>query len=156
VLVVTGAERQDVPAIADLLAELDHFYGATVTDLPEERAAQITAMLFGDVPAAHVLLARDGGQVVGFASYSFLWPAAGLTHSLYLKEVYVRQACQREGVGRALMLKVCEVAAKQGCSRVEWTTDVPNRDAQRFYEALGVPVYEGKVFYRVEMRSSRA
>ena len=35
----------------------------------------------------------------GMASYSFLWPAAGLTRSLYLKELYVAQDWQRQGIG---------------------------------------------------------
>jgi GNAT superfamily N-acetyltransferase len=150
VTIVTAADREDVPAIAELLAELDRFYGATVMEPLEQRTGQIAAMLFGDVPAAHILLARDGGEVIGLASYSFLWPAVGLTSSLYLKELYVRQTRQREGIGKLLMQKVCEVAAKHRCSRVEWTTDTSNHDAQRFYEASGVPAYPGKVFYRVD------
>jgi GNAT superfamily N-acetyltransferase len=149
-LAVTPAERRDLPALADLLEELDRFYGATEVEPLEQRMAQIEAMLFGDVPVAYVLLARDGEDVVGFASYSFLWPAVGLTHSLYLKELYVPQSRQREGVGRLLMQKLCELAVKNGCSRVEWMTDDSNTDAQRFYEALGASMYGAKVFYRLE------
>jgi GNAT superfamily N-acetyltransferase len=37
------------------------------------------------------------------ASYSFLWPAAGVTRSLYLKELYVAQDWQRQGIGKLLM-----------------------------------------------------
>jgi ribosomal protein S18 acetylase RimI-like enzyme len=150
VLAVTPAERHDLPALADLMEELDRFYGATEVEPLEQRTAQIEAMLSGDVPVAYVLLARDGEDVVGFASYSFLWPAVGLTHSLYLKELYVRRARQREGIGGLLMQKVCELAVNNGCSRVEWTTDNSNADAQRFYEALGASVYGTKVFYRIE------
>jgi GNAT superfamily N-acetyltransferase len=116
----------------------------------EQRTAQVEAMLFGEIPVAYVLLARDGEDVVGFASYSFLWPAVGLTHSLYLKELYVRQARQRDGIGRRLMQKLCELAIKNGCSRVEWTTDTSNADAQRFYQALGASACGTKVFYRLE------
>jgi RimJ/RimL family protein N-acetyltransferase len=43
------------------------------------------------------------------------------------------------------------VAAKHGCSRVEWTTDRDSEGAQRFYAKLGVPINEGKLFYRVEL-----
>jgi hypothetical protein len=34
--------------------------------------------------------------------------------------------------------------------RVEWTTDLDNLDAQRFYTALGFSPYSSKVFYRVQ------
>jgi len=43
-----------------------------------------------------------------------------------------------------------EAAAKNGCSRVEWTTDRDNAGAQAFYEQLGAPVQSSKIFYRVE------
>jgi GNAT superfamily N-acetyltransferase len=150
VLTINPAEPTDVTAIADLMAELDQFYGAITTAPVEERVAQINAMLFSETPAAHVLLANDDSGVVGLAAYSFLWPAAGLTHSLFLKELYVRQTCQQRGIGAALMRRLCEIAAKQGCSRVEWQTDITNTDALRFYEALGAPANPGKVCYRLD------
>jgi hypothetical protein len=34
---------------------------------------------------------------------------------------------------------------------VEWTADRDSTEAQRFYEALGVPVNESKLFYRREL-----
>jgi GNAT superfamily N-acetyltransferase len=86
----------------------------------------------GDSPSAHVLLAWDDGELVGFASYSFLWPAVRLTRSLYLKELYVAEAARRKGVGKLLMRRVYLVAVQEDCSRVEWTTDRENGDAQPF------------------------
>lgn len=41
-----------------------------------------------------------------------------------------------------------DTAAETGCSRLEWTTDTENVDAQRFYEELGFPAYPRKLFYR--------
>jgi len=119
--------------------------------------ADIGAALFNDEPAAHALLARVDDDVVGVAAYSYLWPAAGVTSSIFLKdssiflkELYVRQANQRQGVGRALMRALCELAVKQGCSRVEWTTERDNAVAQGFYATLDAPVNPVKVFYRLE------
>ncbi len=132
------------------MAELDSFYGAPPTEQPAERLAQIRRLLFGPVPVAYVLLARDKGRLVGMASYSYLWPAAGVTHSLFLKELYVSADARRHGVGRLLMERLQAMATEQGCSRFEWTTDLENTAAQAFYDALGTRVHEGKVFYRVE------
>jgi hypothetical protein len=89
VLSVRTAVEDDVPALAELFAEMDQFYGATEIEPAEERERQIRAMVFGDHAAAYVLVAYADGQLVGFASYSFLWPAVGLTQSLYLKELFV-------------------------------------------------------------------
>jgi GNAT superfamily N-acetyltransferase len=132
------------------MEELARFYGVTEFEPRVERIEGISAMLFGDPPAASVLLAKDGNRVVGLAACSFLWPGAGVTRSLFLKELYVARGYTRTGVGRLLMRHVCEAAAKTGCSRVEWQTDADNADAQRFYEALGAPVHGAKVFYRLE------
>ncbi len=84
------------------------------------------------------------------AAYSFLWPTVGLTRSLYLKELYVAQACRGRGIGRLLMQALFGLAAKHGCSRVEWTTDRGNTSAQAFYHRLGLPVHASKLFYRAE------
>ena len=48
------------------------------------------------------------------------------------------------------MRHLCDIAVKNGCSRLEWTTDRDNLDAQQFYAKLGVPVKESKLFYRIE------
>lgn len=152
---VRPANVDDVAAIAELLEELDWFYGATEVEPLDERVAGITAALFEKPVAGFVLLARDGHELIGLASYSFLWPAAGVTRSLYLKELYVKQDQQRHGVGKLLMAELRQVAVKHQCSRVEWTTEVENEGAQGFYEALGAQRYEEKVFYRVDEKLGR-
>lgn len=149
-IAVSAAGPDDVPAIAGLLEEMDRFYGATAAEPLEQRTRQIAEALFGDPAAARALLARDGERVAGIASCSFLWPAVGLTRSLYLKELYVAEAYRRQGVGDLLMSAVFAMAGEFGCSRVEWTTDTGNEGAQAFYESRGVPVQHSKIFYRVE------
>ena len=149
---LADAAPADAAAIAGLLAELAVFYGGTPEGTPGERAEQVDAALFGDPPAARALLAWDGSELAGLASWSFLWPAAGLTRSLYLKELYVGQAYRRAGVGKLLMEELHRIAADHGCSRVEWTTDMGNSGAQRFYESLGATPLATKIFYRLTPR----
>jgi GNAT superfamily N-acetyltransferase len=150
VTVVRPAISDDIDAIADLAEEMDRFYGANAFEPREVRRRQIRDALFGDPPAAYALLATDGGAAIGFAAYSFLWPAVGLTRSLYLKELYVSQGRRRGGVGRQIMESLFEVARKHDCSRVEWTTDLDNPGAQAFYKTFGVEPKGSKLFYRLE------
>jgi GNAT superfamily N-acetyltransferase len=147
---VTHAEPADVEALAAIAEEMDRFYGATEVEPLDIRMRQIREALFHDPPSAYAVLARDNAQLSGFAAYSFLWPAIGLTRSLYLKELYVTEAARGQGTGKLLMRHLCQIAAKHGCSRVEWTTDRDNLDAQRFYAKLGVLVRQSKLFYRIE------
>jgi GNAT superfamily N-acetyltransferase len=140
----------DEQVIAALLAELDEFYGGQPEGAPEQRAAQVRGVLFVGAPAANALLAWDGATLAGFASWSLLWPAAGLTASLYLKELYVAASHRRSGVATDLMDELHRIAAARGCSRVEWTTDTDNPSAQAFYEARGAKPKVSKIFYRVD------
>jgi len=113
---------------------------------------EINEAVFASQPAAWVLLARNGARLAGIAAYSFLWPAVGLTRSLYLKELYVADAYQRQGVGKLLMQALFDEADLRGCSRVEWTTDKDNVGAQAFYDDLGLSSLpqQPKILYRVE------
>jgi GNAT superfamily N-acetyltransferase len=149
-IVVTPAEPANAERLAELAGEMARFYGLAVTEPPELRLRQIREHLFGDSPSAYAVMAWDDGTAVGFASYSFVWPAVGVTRSLYLKELYVAEPARHQGAGQLLMQHVFRLAVEHDCSRVEWTTDRDNPAAQRFYARLGVPVKESKLFYRVE------
>jgi GNAT superfamily N-acetyltransferase len=144
-VIIRAAIPGDARALARLLAERDRFYGVSG---PEPEAAAIEDALFGPVPAGRALVALHDGEAVGLAAYSFLWPAAGVTRSLYLKELFVRASARRHGIGRALMRELHATAAEHRCSRVEWTADTDNPDAQRFYASLGAQPLVTKVFYR--------
>jgi GNAT superfamily N-acetyltransferase len=148
---VDSATAADAEALADLMAELETYYGTPPTQARADRVAKIKRLVLGNPPAANILLARDDQHLVGMAAYSYLWPAVGITHSLYLKELYIREGHRRQGIGKLLMDTLRAIAADQGCSRVEWTAQRDDAGAQAFYAALGVPVHQGKVFYRVEI-----
>ncbi|RCG17791.1 GNAT family N-acetyltransferase [Sphaerisporangium album] len=148
---VDHATASDVAELSALIEEIENHYGATEIPSDADRTRMINRLLFGDRPIAWVLLARDGGRVVGMASYSFHWPAAGAEHSMFLKELYVRVSDRRRGVAGVLMECLYEIARVEGCGRVEWQTEVANLDAQAFYESLAGKIHDGKVFYRVDM-----
>jgi GNAT superfamily N-acetyltransferase len=148
-ITLVAATPDDAGAIAGLHGELTEFYGGEPQGTGDERAAQVRAVLSGDQPLARILLARDGERLAGFACYAFLWPASGLTTSLYLKELYVAGDYRRTGAGKLLMEGIFRIAAERGCSRVEWTTDNSNENAQGFYESLGAKPLTSKIFYRV-------
>lgn len=145
---ITEATQQDIDEIAVLLGEVEQYYGG---ENAPGNADEIYDALFSARPAATALLARADGVVVGFASYSFLWPAAGSTKSLYLKELYVRSAFRSRGVGQQLMDTLTRIGLAAGCSRMEWTGDTDNPSAMTFYEKMGVPQNGGKVFYRLPL-----
>jgi ribosomal protein S18 acetylase RimI-like enzyme len=138
---IRPAEKRDVLAVAELIEEIERFYGATEVRPLEKRTAQVEEALFGSQPLATTLLVEDEtGAIAGMAAYTFLWPSAGSTHSLFLKELYVRETLRRQGVGAQLMAELQAVAAaRPACSRVEWTADRDNPIARGFYKSSGSP-----------------
>ncbi|MFD7378968.1 GNAT family N-acetyltransferase [Streptomyces mirabilis] len=97
---IRPADKRDITAVAELIEEIERFYESTEIQPFEERRAQVEEALFGSPPLASALLVEDeAGDIVGLAAYSFLWPSAGSTHSLFLKELYVRDTLRRQGVG---------------------------------------------------------
>ena len=80
----------------------------------------------------------------GWRPTRFLWPAAGVTRSVYLKELYVSESSRKQGAGHLLMSELCRIAHKNGCDRVEWTADIDNPIALNFYATLGVPADSAK------------
>ena len=149
-IAVTLAEPAHATAVSVLAEEMDRFYGATSDEPRDLRIRQISDALFSDQPSAFALLAWDEGQLIGFAAYSYLWPAVGLTRSLFLKELYVAEDARRSGAGQLLMRRLFEIAIQQGCSRVEWQTETSNEAARAFYNKVGAPELEGKVSFRLE------
>ncbi|MET8134084.1 cyclophane-containing RiPP N-acetyltransferase HaaN [Streptomyces sp. NPDC005251] len=150
---IRPAEKNDLRGLAELIEEIERFYGTADADIQpfDERQDQVEEALFGSPPLAAALLVEDEtGDIVGLAAYSFLWPSAGSTHSLFLKELYVRDALRRQRVGERLMNELRAIAAaRPGCSRVEWMTDRDNPGARAFYKSLGFAEFDGKIVYRV-------
>ena len=100
------------------------------------------------------LMAYDGMQPVGFATWVLTFPAgAGL--ALYMKEIFVDQNSRGKGAGRALLSGLLKVAATEGCVRFDWQTDGDNLGAQAFYAAIGAPAKDKKT-YRVTAADFRS
>ncbi len=131
---------------------------ATVTDVPEiramirelaayERAAeqarateeQLRAALFGEHPAASVLIAEDDGTggVVGFALWFPRFSTWTGTRGMHLEDLYVRPHARGAGHGRALLAALAAICRDSGFERFEWMVLDWNEPAIAFYEALG-------------------
>jgi GNAT superfamily N-acetyltransferase len=83
------------------------------------------------------LLAEDpSGEVIGIALAGPTWEPSP-THTAEIRILYVRDAYQRHGVGRALVRAAVErLAARGHVSLLIWVFEA-NQPARRFYEALG-------------------
>ena len=91
---------------------------------------------FLDEPGHHLLLARDGDEVVGFVSgVETTHPDKGT--EMFLYELAVDPGAQRRGHGRALVAALAELAQERGCYGMWVLTDHDNLAALATYAAAG-------------------
>jgi GNAT superfamily N-acetyltransferase len=142
---IRPATRADVPIILELIRDL-----ATYERAPSEVTAtkeQLDHVLFGDRPAAEVLLALEDGTPVGFAVFFYNFSTWLGRPGLYLEDLFVRPEHRGKGYGRALLLDLAKVARDRGCGRMEWAVLDWNAPAIDFYKKLGaVPLEDWKIF----------
>ena len=85
---IRPAGVDDVPVILQLIRDL-----ATYERAPDEVTAteeQLVAVLFGERPAAQVLLAFEGNLPVGFAIYFYNFSTWLARPGLYLEDLFVK------------------------------------------------------------------
>jgi GNAT superfamily N-acetyltransferase len=142
---IRPAHVEDVPIILQLIRDL-----ATYERAPNEVTAtdeQLVDVLFGDRPAAEVLLAFEGQSAVGFAVFFYNFSTWLGRPGLYLEDLFVKPEKRGKGYGRALLIALAKIARDRGCGRMEWAVLDWNEPAIKFYRALGAkPMHEWTVF----------
>lgn len=142
---IRPATIADVPLILDLIRGL-----AEYERLPHEVVATeagLRASLFGPVPAAEVVIAEVEGTAAGFALFFHNYSTFLGRRGIWLEDLFVQPAFRGQGIGRALLGHLAEVAVARGCGRLEWSVLDWNASAIGFYRSLGaVPMDEWTTF----------
>ena len=151
---IRPATFADVPAIARLIRGLaDYERLAHAVELDE---ARLRDHLFGPRPYAEVLLAEDGGAVVGFALFFFNYSTFRSRPGLYLEDLFVVPEARGRGHGKALFTAVARRAVEGDCGRMEWAVLDWNAPAIGFYRALGAAAMDDWTTYRLTGDTLRA
>jgi GNAT superfamily N-acetyltransferase len=131
---VRAAEAGDADAVLGLARAF------ATSFVVEEVAFRRSFGILIDSPSARLLLAEEGGKVIGYA-LGFEHPAFYANGSVgWVEEVMVREGRRRRGVGARLMAGLEAWARARGCRLLALAT----RRAAPFYLALG---YEESALY---------
>ena len=146
-ITIRQAEPADAPLIAALIRELAEYEKL----LHECHATpeNIRQSLFGGKPHAECVIAEQLGIAVGFALFFHNYSTFLAKPGLYLEDLFVRPAVRKQGVGKALLVHLAQLALDRGCGRFEWSVLDWNSPAIAFYESLGAKVQNGWTIYRV-------
>ena len=135
---IRAAARGDVPAVHGLIRDLAVY--EKLENLCTGTAAALDDALFGARPAAEVLVADVGGEIVGFALFFPTFSTFLARPGLWLEDLYVKPSHRARGLGRRLLGAVAALAVERRCGRFEWAVLDWNAPAIAFYERMGATV----------------
>jgi len=153
-LSIRPATVDDVALIAQLIRELAEYERLAHAAVASE--ADLRAQLFGERPAAEVLIAESDGEPAGFALFFHSFSTFLGKRGLYLEDLFVRPAFRGLGLGRHLMAALARIAVQRDCGRFEWSVLDWNAPAIGFYRALGATGMDEWTVQRLEGDALRA
>jgi GNAT superfamily N-acetyltransferase len=144
---IRPATPDDVPTIARLIRDLAEY--ERLAHAVDFEIADLREHLFGSRRYAEVLLAEDGGAVVGFALFFHNYSTFHGQPGIYLEDLFVEPAQRGKGHGKALLRALARLAVERDCARVEWSVLNWNEPSIEFYKALGAMPMDEWTVYRL-------
>jgi GNAT superfamily N-acetyltransferase len=135
---IDPATESDLPQILTFIRGLAEYEKLAHQCVATEQSLRTT--LFGEHPYAEVLIARLDDVPAGFALFFHNYSTFLAKPGIYLEDVFVQQEFRGKGVGKALLVRVAEIAGQRDCGRLEWSVLDWNQSAIEFYERLGAAV----------------
>lgn len=133
---IVSATREDVPLIRKFILELAEYERARPGEAPVTEK-DLAETLFGERPAAEVLIAYLGDEPTGFALFFHNYSTWLGKRGIYLEDLFVKPPFRKHGIGFALLRKLARIAVDRGCGRVDWSVLNWNELAISFYKQIG-------------------
>jgi GNAT superfamily N-acetyltransferase len=151
--VVRKGTKRDAEGFLGLVDALAHFEDL---EPPSESGKR---RLVNDVfvtKKVNLLVATDGKRHVGYALYFYTYSSFLAKPSLYLEDLFVLEEYRGKGIGFGLFRKCVDIAAAEGCGRMEWAVLTWNTKAIEFYEKLGAKRMDDWHVYRLDEGALRS
>ncbi len=132
-LAITHAQPADLDALATLFDAYRQFYGQP-SDVAAARDWLRNRLRFGE---SRVLLARRGGDAVGFAQLYPMFSSVRMARIWILNDLFVLPATRRQGIARQLLDAAADFAREDGAAAIQLETTRDNDAARATYRAAG-------------------
>ncbi|QVL32541.1 GNAT family N-acetyltransferase [Telmatocola sphagniphila] len=146
---IRSATPSDIPVIRQLIRELAEYERL----LSEAQATeeQLDRALFGQRPAAEVLMAEVGPEIAGFALFFTTFSTFAGKPGLYLEDLFVRPRFRRNGIGKAFFSELIKLGKERDYGRLEWSVLDWNEPALKFYRTLGAKPMDEWTVHRINL-----
>jgi GNAT superfamily N-acetyltransferase len=142
---VRPAAESDLPLILHLIEGLAEY--ERLRDQCVATEEKLRATLFGDNPAAEVLIASIDGTAMGFALFFHNYSTFLAQPGIFLEDLFVKPEARGKGVGHELLSSLAQLAIERNCGRLEWNVLDWNELAISFYKRIGaLPMDEWTTF----------
>ncbi|HMA20723.1 MAG TPA: GNAT family N-acetyltransferase [Gemmatimonadaceae bacterium] len=141
------ADENDVPLILGFIQSLAEYERLRDSCVATEDLLRRT--LFGDHPAAEVIIASIDGEPVGFALFFHNYSTFLAQRGIYLEDLFVKPEARSRGVGFALLSELARIAIERDCGRLEWAVLDWNQLAIDFYKRIGANPLDDWTVFRI-------
>ncbi|ORE85947.1 diamine N-acetyltransferase [Oceanococcus atlanticus] len=131
---IRPAVREDAAQILDFIRQLAIYEKAEHEVLASED--DILRHVLQDNAVASALICERDGVAIGFAVYFFSYSTWLGKPGLFLEDLFVLPEHRGDGAGKALLVRLAQLAVDKGCGRMEWNVLNWNSPAIGFYESL--------------------
>jgi GNAT superfamily N-acetyltransferase len=142
---IREATESDVPLILQFIRDLAEYERLAYMVVATEEQLRLT--LFGAVRLAEVLIGSEDGEPAGFAIFFHNYSTFLAQPGVYLEDLFVKPEFRGRGYGKALLVRLAQIARDRNCGRVEWAVLNWNEPSIAFYKSLGArPMEDWSVF----------
>jgi ribosomal protein S18 acetylase RimI-like enzyme len=133
-ITIRKASEEDFPDILLLIKELAAFEHA-----PDKVTNTVEQMKMEKNLFSCFVAETENKQIIGMALYFFAY-YTWVGKSLYLEDIYIKEAYRKQSIGKMLLQKIFEVAREENCKRVRWQVLNWNQNAISMYRKNGAEI----------------
>jgi GNAT superfamily N-acetyltransferase len=125
----------DLPELLPLMRGYCDFYEVSPSD---DQLLALARALIADPECEGVqLLARNGGEAVGFATIYWSWATTIASRIGVMNDLFVAPTARGTGAAEQLIHACVEECREHGAAELTWQTARDNERAQRVYDRVG-------------------
>jgi GNAT superfamily N-acetyltransferase len=139
-ITIRTASPTDAPVLFHLIQALADY--EKLSHAVSGNADLLAQHLSGDRPVCEAILAEHEQQAIGFALFFSNYSTFLTQPGIYLEDLFVLPDYRSQGIGKALLIHLSQLALERKCGRLEWSVLDWNEPAIGFYQRMGATLLE--------------